>query len=63
MQKKTATKPTAPNITDLRDSGNLEQDADIIMFLYEVDNENDNLLKKELGVSIVKNRNGRFNKK
>ncbi|WP_181441313.1 DnaB-like helicase C-terminal domain-containing protein [Mycoplasmopsis cynos] len=59
--KKTAAKPTAPNITDLRDSGNLEQDADIIMFLYELDNENDNLLK-ELGVSIVKNRNGRLTK-
>ena len=59
--KKTTSKPTAPNITDLRDSGSLEQDADIILFLYELENENDDVLK-ELGISIVKNRNGRLTK-
>ncbi|MDD4474524.1 MAG: replicative DNA helicase [Eubacteriales bacterium] len=50
--------PKAPMLSDLRDSGAIEQDADIIMFLYrdyyEQDAENKNLAE----IMVAKNRHG-----
>lgn len=49
-----------PQLSDLRDSGAIEQDADIVMFLYRTD-ENEELLpdsKRNIKVSIAKHRNG-----
>ena len=48
-----------PMLSDLRESGSLEQDADIVMFLYredyyDKDTENKNLTE----VIIAKHRNG-----
>ena len=43
-----------PQLSDLRDSGSLEQDADIVMFLYRDDDENKNLAD----LIVAKNRNG-----
>jgi replicative DNA helicase len=49
-----------PQLSDLRESGSLEQDADIVMFLYRDEYynrdeaENENLAE----VIIAKNRNG-----
>lgn len=49
-----------PQLSDLRDSGSLEQDADIVMFLYRDeyynpdDEENENLAE----LIVAKNRNG-----
>jgi replicative DNA helicase len=48
-----------PVMSDLRESGSIEQDADIIMFLYRDDYYNDNPENKNiLEVDIAKQRNG-----
>ena len=49
-----------PQLSDLRDSGSLEQDADIVMFLYrdEYYNRDDCENRRLAEVNIAKNRNG-----
>ena len=49
-----------PQLADLRESGSIEQDADVVMFLYGQD-ENDELLdtsKRMIKLLIAKHRNG-----
>ncbi|MCL5004038.1 MAG: replicative DNA helicase [Patescibacteria group bacterium] len=43
-----------PQLSDLRESGSLEQDADVVIFLYREDDEN----RSEVRLSISKHRNG-----
>jgi replicative DNA helicase len=43
-----------PQLSDLRESGSIEQDADVVMFLYRQDDENRN----DVMLSIAKHRNG-----
>lgn len=43
-----------PQLSDLRESGAIEQDADIVMFLYREDAEN----LKDMTIDIAKHRNG-----
>ena len=46
-----------PQLADLRESGAIEQDADVVMFLYRADNEvTSNIIPTKL--SIAKHRNG-----
>lgn len=51
-----------PQLSDLRDSGAIEQDADLVMMLYREDyyseNENNDLKDSQADIRIAKNRNG-----
>lgn len=50
-----------PIMSDLRDSGSIEQDADIIMMLYREDYYNEDCSEEEkdtLEVNVIKHRNG-----
>jgi replicative DNA helicase len=51
--------PQIPRLSDLRESGAIEQDADIVMFIYREDVYNENSLKPGVAQLIVaKHRNG-----
>lgn len=49
-----------PQLSDLRESGAIEQDADVVMFIYREDEDSDLLDegKKIVKISIAKHRNG-----
>ena len=52
-------KPGRPVLSDLRDSGSIEQDADMVMFLYRDDYYNPDTEKKNIAeVILAKNRAG-----
>jgi replicative DNA helicase len=65
--------PKIPQLADLRESGSIEQDADVVMMLYRKDYYEENLTEEEKGITEVfirKHRNGpvgkvelRFDKK
>lgn len=51
--------PQIPRLADLRESGAIEQDADVVLFIYREDRYNENSLKKNVAEIIVaKHRNG-----
>lgn len=48
-----------PMLADLRESGSLEQDADVVMFIYREDRYNTNTERKNIAdIIIAKHRNG-----
>ncbi len=51
-----------PQLSDLRDSGAIEQDADVVLLLYREDyysdNENNDLQDSKADIRVAKNRNG-----
>ncbi len=51
-----------PMLSDLRESGGLEQDADIVMFLYRPEKYGVEVPKGETEVIVAKHRNGREGK-
>jgi len=51
--------PPIPRLADLRESGAIEQDADVVMFIYREDKYNENTPNKNIArVLIEKHRNG-----
>ncbi|MDF1499328.1 MAG: replicative DNA helicase [Anaerolineales bacterium] len=52
-------RPPRPILSDLRESGSLEQDADVVLFIYRPDQYEDDTLKQNIAEIIVaKHRNG-----
>lgn len=52
-------RPPRPILSDLRESGSLEQDADVVMFIYRPDQYEDDMSKQNIAEIIVsKHRNG-----
>ncbi len=50
-----------PQLSDLRESGAIEQDADVVMFIYKEEDQSEDLLdssKRVMKISIAKHRNG-----
>jgi len=57
--------PKIPQLSDLRESGAIEQDADVVMMLYRKDYYEENLNEDEIGITEVfvrKHRNGPIGK-
>ena len=57
--------PKIPQLSDLRESGSIEQDADVVLMLYRKDYYEENLTEDEIGVTDVyirKHRNGPIGK-
>lgn len=51
--------PPIPKLHDLRDSGSIEQDADVVMFIYREDKYKENSAKQNIAEILVeKHRNG-----
>lgn len=51
--------PAIPRLSDLRESGSIEQDADVVMFIYREDKDKRNTEKKNIAeILIEKHRNG-----
>lgn len=55
---RTKDEKSEPNLSDLRDSGELEQNANKVLFLWQLDAFSDG--SKRVGVSVAKNRRGRL---
>jgi replicative DNA helicase len=47
-----------PRLSDLRDSGSIEQDADVVMFIHREGNDEGGGKKQETEILIEKHRNG-----
>ncbi|MEF3692490.1 MAG: replicative DNA helicase [Candidatus Moraniibacteriota bacterium] len=55
--------PQIPKLSDLRESGSIEQDADVVMMLYREDREKPDTLNKQIvDVIVAKHRNGPLGK-
>ncbi|MFH0820356.1 MAG: replicative DNA helicase [Candidatus Peregrinibacteria bacterium] len=57
--------PKIPQLSDLRESGSIEQDADVVLMLYRKDYYEDNVTEEEKGITdilIRKHRNGPIGK-
>lgn len=51
--------PQIPKLSDLRQSGSIEQDADVVMFIYNENKDEENSLNQDIAkVKIDKHRNG-----
>jgi len=55
--------PAIPKLSDLRDSGAIEQDADVVLFIYREDKDKRDSERKNIAeVIIAKHRNGPIGK-
>jgi replicative DNA helicase len=52
-----------PRLSDLRESGSIEQDADVVMFIYREDRVKENTAKQNMAdIIVAKHRNGPLGK-
>ena len=59
-----ARKPPIPMLADLRESGAIEQDADVVMFIYREDVYDQNSERKGIAdILVSKHRNGPIGRK
>lgn len=55
--------PQIPRLSDLRDSGSIEQDADVVLFIYRQDRDREETQSKNIAeIHIAKHRNGPLGK-
>lgn len=55
--------PSIPKLSDLRESGSLEQDSDVVLFIYREDKDRPNTDRKNIAdLIIAKHRNGPIGK-
>jgi len=55
--------PAIPKLSDLRDSGAIEQDADVVLFIYREDKDKRDSERKNIAeITIAKHRNGPIGK-
>lgn len=57
-QVRRETEGKLPNLADLRESGSIEQDADVVMFLHRERGTDENLNDAETDLIVAKQRNG-----
>lgn len=50
--------PSIPRLSDLRDSGSIEQDSDVVLFIHRPKNEQENTTSNTAEIHIAKHRNG-----
>ncbi|RQO31083.1 replicative DNA helicase [Taibaiella sp. KBW10] len=66
VETRSSEKGKIPQLSDLRESGAIEQDADMVMFIYRPEyhgvnsDENGETVKGETHINIAKHRNGRL---
>jgi len=54
-----ARSPSIPKLSDLRESGSLEQDSDVVLFIYRKDKDRPNTDQKNIAdIIVAKHRNG-----
>lgn len=59
LNRAVETRGGRPRLSDLRDSGSIEQDADVVMFIHREDKYNEDSEKKNIAqILIEKHRNG-----
>lgn len=65
LSRKSEERKSAPQLSDLRESGAIEQDADIVMFIHRVKKDEEIISSsepQEIDLIIAKHRNGRTGK-
>ena len=61
LNRESAKEARAPQLTDLRDSGSIEQDADIVMMLDRHKDDMGEIVENEIDLWVRKNRGGKCN--
>ncbi|MEE6717006.1 DnaB-like helicase C-terminal domain-containing protein [Schleiferilactobacillus harbinensis] len=58
LNRENARNKRAPEMFDLRDSGSIEQDANVVIFLYQEDEDGADDAHRDVTVKVAKNRDG-----